>query len=382
MKMYRIKQAGSIVLSALILSSCAQSESADLDAKKKKLGKYKVEVQELEQKIKNLEIEIASLEPSSNNGLKTRLVKVDTLQTSTFEHFIEVQGTVDSDENIYVSPEMNGVITSIYVKEGDKVTRGKSMAQLESGALTNSLQEARTALGLATTTYEKQKRLWDQNIGSEIQYLQAKTNMEAMQSRVKAIESQLNMTRIKSPISGTVDLVNVKLGEMASPGMSGIRVVNLDKMKVVAMISETYMTRVKKGDEVSINLPDAGLDLLAKVTFVSQVVNPANRSFKVEVALSNKDKVLKPNMIAKIKIKDEKLDNAMVVESNLIQRVGNQSYIMVAETQNSSIIARRREITTGMEYNGKTVVLMGISIGDLIIISGQNEIVDGQPLMF
>ncbi|MBE2246001.1 MAG: efflux RND transporter periplasmic adaptor subunit [Candidatus Competibacteraceae bacterium] len=380
--MYRIKQAGSIVLSALILSSCAQSESADLDAKKKKLGKYKVEVQELEQKIKNLEIEIASLEPSSNNGLKTRLVKVDTLQTSTFEHFIEVQGTVDSDENIYVSPEMNGVITSIYVKEGDKVTRGKSMAQLESGALTNSLQEARTALGLATTTYEKQKRLWDQNIGSEIQYLQAKTNMEAMQSRVKAIESQLNMTRIKSPISGTVDLVNVKLGEMASPGMSGIRVVNLDKMKVVAMISETYMTRVKKGDEVSINLPDAGLDLLAKVTFVSQVVNPANRSFKVEVALSNKDKVLKPNMIAKIKIKDEKLDNAMVVESNLIQRVGNQSYIMVAETQNSSIIARRREITTGMEYNGKTVVLMGISIGDLIIISGQNEIVDGQPLMF
>lgn len=382
MKMYRIKQAGSIVLSALILSSCAQSESADLDAKKKKLGKYKVEVQELEQKIKNLEIEIASLEPSSNNGLKTRLVKVDTLQTSTFEHFIEVQGTVDSDENIYVSPEMNGVITSIYVKEGDKVTRGKSMAQLESGALTNSLQEARTALGLATTTYEKQKRLWDQNIGSEIQYLQAKTNMEAMQSRVKAIESQLNMTRIKSPISGTVDLVNVKLGEMASPGMSGIRVVNLDKMKVVAMISETYMTRVKKGDEVSINLPDAGLDLLAKVTFVSQVVNPANRSFKVEVALSNKDKVLKPNMIAKIKIKDEKLDNAMVVESNLIQRVGNQSYIMVAETQNSSIIARRREITTGMEYNGRTVVLTGISFGDLIIISGQNEIVDGQPLMF
>jgi len=380
--MYRIKQAGSIVLSALILSSCAQSESADLDAKKKKLGKYKVEVQELEQKIKNLEIEIASLEPSSNNGLKTRLVKVDTLQTSTFEHFIEVQGTVDSDENIYVSPEMNGVITSIYVKEGDKVTRGKSMAQLESGALTNSLQEARTALGLATTTYEKQKRLWDQNIGSEIQYLQAKTNMEAMQSRVKAIESQLNMTRIKSPISGTVDLVNVKLGEMASPGMSGIRVVNLDKMKVVAMISETYMTRVKKGDEVSINLPDAGLDLLAKVTFVSQVVNPANRSFKVEVALSNKDKVLKPNMIAKIKIKDEKLDNAMVVESNLIQRVGNQSYIMVAETQNSSIIARRREITTGMEYNGRTVVLTGISFGDLIIISGQNEIVDGQPLMF
>lgn len=382
MKMYRIKQAGSIVLSALILSSCAQSESADLDAKKKKLGKYKVEVQELEQKIKNLEIEIASLEPSSNNGLKTRLVKVDTLQTSTFEHFIEVQGTVDSDENIYVSPEMNGVITSIYVKEGDKVTRGKSMAQLESGALTNSLQEARTALGLATTTYEKQKRLWDQNIGSEIQYLQAKTNMEAMQSRVKAIESQLNMTRIKSPISGTVDLVNVKLGEMASPGMSGIRVVNLDKMKVVAMISETYMTRVKKGDEVSINLPDAGLDLLAKVTFVSQVVNPANRSFKVEVALSNKDKVLKPNMIAKIKIKDEKLDNAMVVESNLIQRVGNQSYIMVAETQNSSTIARRREITTGMEYNGRTVVLTGISFGDLIIISGQNEIVDGQPLMF
>ncbi|MCZ2444541.1 MAG: efflux RND transporter periplasmic adaptor subunit [Flavobacteriales bacterium] len=382
MNKYRIKQIGTIVLTSILLWSCVQSESAELTAKKKKLEKYKTQVQDLEQKIKALEIEISHLDNASGNGLKTRLVKVDTLRLGSFEHFIEVQGTIDSDENIFVSPEMNGVVTDIYVKEGEQVNKGALLAQLESAAIANSLQEAKTGLALATTAYEKQKRLWDQNIGSEIQYLQAKTNMESLQSRVKAIEAQLNMTRIKSPISGTVDLVELKLGEMASPGRTGVRVINLDKMKAKAMISETYLKQVKNGDEVHIQLPDMGMEITSKLTHVSQVVNPFNRSFQIEVTLNNKDKFLKPNMIAKIKIKDQKLDNVWVVESNLIQRIDNQSFLMVSVLEDNKPVARKKEIEIGLEYNGKTVVTSGLKTGDLIITSGQNEVVDGQPLMF
>lgn len=367
---------------AALLWACGGTASGDLEAKKNKMDKYKSKLQELEVKIAELEKEIALMDTAGNTGLKTRLVKVDTLQSGRFVHFIDIQGTVDSDENIFVSPEMPGVITGIYVKEGDRVSRGTLLANMDAAALSNTLQEVKTSLALATTAYEKQKRLWDQNIGSEIQFLQAQTQKESLESRVKSIEAQIAMTRMKSPINGTVDAVNVKIGEMANPGMSGIRVVNLDKVKVKAMVSDNFIANIRKGDEVRIELPDIGKEITSKISFVGQVINQQNRSFAIEVNLDNKEKMLRPNMIAKLKINDQKLEDALVVSSNLIQRAGNQRFIMVAVNENGKFIARKREISTGSEYDGKTVITAGLSKGDLVITSGQDEVVDGQPLMF
>lgn len=373
-----------VIISGLLtlLWACGGSNSENLEARKKKLEKYKSKLQKLELKIAELEKEIARIDTAGKTGLKTRMVKVDTLQESEFSHFIEIQGTVDSDENIMVSPEMPGVITAIYVKEGDNVTRGTLLASMDATALINTLEEVKTSLALATTAYEKQKRLWEQHIGSEIQFLQAKTQKESLESRAKSIEAQIAKTRIKSPINGTVDAVNVKLGEMANPGISGIRVVNLDKVKVKAMVSDNYIARIRKGDEVWIEFPDIGKQIKSKINFVGQVINQQNRSFSVEINIDNKEKLLRPNMIAKLKINDQKLQNVLVVSSNLIQRIGNQRFIMIAENQNGKYVARKREITIGSEYDGRSVVTSGLNKGDLIITSGQNEVVDGQPLMF
>lgn len=367
---------------AALLWACGGAASGDLEARKKKLDKYKSQLQELELKIAELEKEIALMDTTGSSGLKTRLVKVDTLKGTKFVHYIDIQGTIDSDENIMVSPEMPGVITAIHVKEGDRVSRGTLLANMDASALSNTLEEVKTSLALATTAYEKQKRLWDQNIGSEIQYLQAKTQKESLENRVKTIEAQIAMTRMKSPIAGTVDAVNVKIGEMANPGMSGIRVVNLDKVKVKAMVSDNYIANIRKGDDVLIELPDIGKVISSKISFVGQVINQQNRSFAIEVNLDNKEKMLRPNMIAKLKINDQKLEDVLVVSSNLIQRAGKQRFIMVAVNENGKYVARKREVTTGSEYDGKTVITSGLSKGDLIIVSGQNEVVDGQPLMF
>lgn len=367
---------------AALLWACGGAASGDLEARKKKLDKYKSQIQELELKIAELEKEIAIMDTTSSTGLKTRLVKVDTLKGTPFVHYIDIQGTIDSDENIMVSPEMPGVITAIHVKEGDRVSRGTLLANMDASALSNTLEEVKTSLALATTAYEKQKRLWDQNIGSEIQYLQAKTQKESLENRIKSIEAQIAMTRIKSPITGTVDAVNVKIGEMANPGMSGIRVVNVDKVKVKAMVSDKYIANIRKGDDVLIELPDIGKTIASKISFVGQVINQQNRSFAVEVNLDNKEKMLRPNMIAKLKINDQKLEDVLVVSSNLIQRAGKQRFIMVAVNENGKYFSRKREVTTGSEYDGKTVITSGLNKGDLIIISGQNEVVDGQPLMF
>lgn len=367
---------------AALLWACGGAASGDLEARKKKLDKYKSQLQELELKIAELEKEIALMDTTGSSGLKTRLVKIDTLKGTQFVHYIDIQGTIDSDENIMVSPEMPGVITAIHVKEGDRVSRGTLLANMDASALSNTLEEVKTSLALATTAYEKQKRLWDQNIGSEIQYLQAKTQKESLENRVKTIEAQIAMTRMKSPITGTVDAVNVKIGEMANPGMSGIRVVNLDKVKVKAMVSDNYIANIRKGDDVLIELPDIGKVISSKISFVGQVINQQNRSFAIEVNLDNKEKMLRPNMIAKLKINDQKLEDVLVVSSNLIQRAGKQRFIMVAVNENGKYFARKREVTTGSEYDGKTVITSGLSKGDLIIVSGQNEVVDGQPLMF
>lgn len=362
----------------LILSACGGS--SDLEKKKAKLDKLKSEMSSLQGEIAALEAEIAELDSSSD--LRVKLVSVDTITKQKFEHFIEVQGNMDSDDNILVSPEMPGVITSVFVKEGDKVGPGTVLASIDAATIQSQLAQVQAAYDLAKTTFEKQERLWNQKIGSEIQYLQAKANKESTESQLKAIQAQLSMTRLKSPISGTVDAVMVRPGEMASPGMNGVRVVNLSKMKVVARVSDQYLKNLKKGAPVEIEIPDLDTVFTSKISFVGQVINPGTRSVDVEVQLANKNNVLKPNMVVRIRILDQVAEEVVVVPTNLLQNAPDGKFVMVVAEENGKPVARKRMVEAGEDYNGKSVVTSGLEPGDLLITFGYSEVMDGQAINY
>lgn len=367
------------VIIAIVLISCGGSE---LETKKKKLEEVKTKISDLEKEMKELEKYISENDTSIKNEKKQKKVKLAEVKIQPYSHFFEVQGIVDSEENAFVSPAMPGLITAINVKEGDLVGRGTVLASTEAGALQNSLLQLKTNLDLAVIAYDKQKRLWDQNIGSEIQYLQAKTQKESLEAQKKALESQLAMTRVIAPFNGTVDEVKVKLGEMASPGFTGIRVVNLDKIKVVAKVSDTYINKVKQGAPVQVIIPDVNQIIDTKISFVSKAVNMATRSFTIEVKLNNKEKLLRPNLIAKVNINDEFIDKAIIVPSNTLQKnLDGSTYLLVAEKQSDGkYISKKANVEIGSNYNGFTVIKSGLTEGQQIIVEGFDDLVEGQEL--
>lgn len=371
-----------ITISTLLISCGGDAVKNELEKKKADLNKKKEKLVKLQKEIAELEDFIAKNDTSAKVD-KKKQVNIVVVKPQPFQHFIELQGTVDSEENAFVSPAAPGLITNINVKVGDRVSRGTIMASTESSALQSTLVEVNTALDLATVAYEKQKRLWDQKIGSEIQYLQSKTQMESLQARQKAVQGQLAMTRVIAPFNGTVDDVALKLGEMASPGYNGIRVVNLDKMKVTAKVSDTYVSKVKKGAAVNVFIPDMNKSIDTKIAFVSQNINSMSRSFTIDIKLDNKDKMLKPNLIAKVRINDETIDNAIVIPSKILQKNQDGSfYILIAVKQKNGIMtAKKLDIKTGADYNGQTVVTEGLKDGDIIITDGYQDLIDGQTII-
>lgn len=369
-----------LVAFVLLIAACAPPKT-DLEKKRKELAEVNAQIDELKTKAKGLETEIAKLDTAAAGILKNKIVKVEEVQPSEFDNYIEVQGMVESDENVMVNTTQPGIITAINVKEGDRVSKGQILATTDANVLNKSIDQLQTNLDLATIAYDKQKRLWDQKIGSEIQFLSAKTQKESLEKQLKTLQSQIDLTVIKSPINGVVDEVNVKIGEMATPGMTGIRVVNLSNIKVSARVSDNYIAKVKKGQQVVVRFPDINYEITAPVSFVSSVIG-ANRSFNVEVKVNNKDGMIKPNLIASLLISDQKLSNVLVVPANAVERTATGDYIMVVAGQKDKYTASRRKVTTGVEYNGRVIVTEGLKAGDKIVTFGFQDIVDGQPISF
>jgi RND family efflux transporter MFP subunit len=376
--------AAAAIVSSIIVSACGGGEAKDLAGKKKQLSEAKTQLKELQTKVATLEKEIAKLDTSFHAEQKVKLVKADTLAPSEFKHFIEVQGTVDADENVLAINQLPGIVTAIFVKPGDRVTKGQVLATTDGSAYERGIEALQTGLDLATTAYEKQKRLWEQNIGSEIQYLQAKTQKETLEKQLKAQVAQLEMTKVKSPINGTVDEVRLKLGDIAAPSqaMPGIRIINTSKLTLKAKLSDAYIGRVRQGDIVSVFFPDLNKTVDSKITYAGQVVNPTGRTFNVEAKLLNDKGEYAANMLAKLLINDEVLKNVMVVPTNIVQRSAEGIYVLVAENENGKILAKKRSVKTGSEYNGQTVIREGLKPGDRIITFGFSELVDGQPIAF
>ncbi|HEX9956567.1 MAG TPA: efflux RND transporter periplasmic adaptor subunit, partial [Fibrella sp.] len=274
-----------IALLSTLLAACGEKKN-DLQTKKEELAKLKGEQADLNTKIKSLEGELTKLDPVKREEAKVKAVAVSPVTAGTFRHFVELQGTVDAKNNVQVTPKgAGGVITAMYVSEGTPVRQGQVIAKLDDQIVRESLAEVQTQLALATTVFEKQSNLWKQQIGTELQYLQAKSNKESLERRISTIKAQLGQSSVTSPISGVVDQVVGKVGQVASPGMGIVRVVNLSKLKVVAKVADTYAGTVKRGDAVQVIFPDVKKQINAPISFVSTSVDPLSRTFTIEVPL-------------------------------------------------------------------------------------------------
>jgi RND family efflux transporter MFP subunit len=308
-------------------------------------------------------------------------VVVTDVQPGQFDHYIEVQGKVDGEDNIAVSAEMAGSVIQVFVKEGDRITRGQTLAQIDNSMIQKQIEAVKQQLDFATTVYEKQKKLWDQKIGSEIQYLTAKNNKESLEKNLATINNQMSMTRIKSPINGTVEEVNLKVGQMAQPGAPAFRVVNFSTVKIMADIAEVYAAKVKTGNSVKLFFPDFGKEVNSSVRFSSKYINPVNRTFSVEMRLGPTPGVeYRANMLAVVKINDYSKRDAISLPINLVQDSPSGKYVVLAVTENGKTIARRQKVELGQNYNGLTEITSGLKQGDKVISSGYNSLVEGQLL--
>lgn len=372
-----------LALSVLtLINSCGGG--SELEKKKKELSEAKATLKETTVKIATLEKEIAKLDTSFHVVQKTKLVQAEEITKQDFRHYIEVQGTVDAEENIMALNQQPGVVSAIFVKVGDRVTKGQILATTQTtAALEDQVKSTETQVALAKTAYEKQAALWEQKIGSEIQYLQAKTQKEAAEAGLAALKKQLEMTKIIAPISGVVDAVNLRVGDMAAPSqlMPGIRIINPDKLTIKAKLADSDFGKVKQGDKVEIEFPDINKSITASVSYVSKTIDPRSRTFQLEVKLPGSNDY-GANMIAKLKINDAVYKDVLLVPSNVIQRNADGEYVLTAKGEKTNALAQKHMVKVGANYNGRTIVLEGLEEGDKVITFGYTEVVDGQKIEY
>jgi RND family efflux transporter MFP subunit len=363
-----------LALSMLIMISAISCKQD----KKSELNKLKKSQQELVDKIAKLEAELKD-STATNDAVQ---VAIETIALQQFTHAIEVQGSLDGEENVKVYPQGMGVVTQVLVGVGTQVRKGQVIAKIDDQAMRKTLAQTTAQYKLAAEMYERQKSLWDQKIGSEMQFLQAKANKEALENGLAALKDQLDYFQIKSPINGTVEDLPVKVGMSASPAMAVATVINFSSIKVVADVAEAYNTSISAGDAVSIWFPDLKMEVNSKISTASKYITPANRSFKVEVRLPGNQKNLKANMIAVLRITDYKNPKAAIVKVNLIQNDAKGTYLFSVADEKDKQVARKLYITTGMTYNGMTEVKEGLAAGDRVISAGQLGLTDGVEVKF
>lgn len=366
-----------ILLASFLIISCGKQDKSAM------LQDLKQQRDEIDEQIEKLEQEISDERGDYKKHENPIFVKVEKIIPCQFNHFLEVQGTVESNHNVFVPPQSPGVVKRIYVKEGDKVTKNQLLAEIDGSIYEKSIEELQNGLDMAKTVFERQERLWKQEIGSEIQYLQAKNQKEALEKRMATLLEQYELTKIKAPISGTVDEIIIKEGEAAIPGLGAIRIVQLSALKIKAPISESYLNDVHKGDTVKVSLSSIDKTFTKTIDAVSQVINPDNRTFSIELRIPAKEKNIKPNMLSVLTIKDYSNPQALTVPINVVQKTGKESFLFIAKKdKNGSWIADKRVVHTGKHYNNKIEILNGIKKGEKVIVIGYQDLADGQKIVF
>lgn len=361
----------------IFLTSCGSSST---------LEELKTQKSEIEGQIKALKNQLADLDEAikkidtTNHDEKLELVTVIDLNPDVFNNYIEAQGKTYTENNVMVTTDMGGLVQGVFVNEGQYVNQGQTLIQLDNSIIASQMAELETAITLAKEVFDKRQRLWNQNIGSEIEYLQAKNQYESLIDKKASANVQLSKTSIKAPISGYIDMIHVKLGEMAAPGMPACQIVNNAKMEVKIDLPEVYLGKVNKGDEILVELPVIEKEISATVSAVGQTVNTYNRAFQVIASIDNKDNVIKPNMLVKAKFNHLTLTDAIVIPSNLLQESAQGYFVFTAETDTltNDVTAVKKQIEVGDSYGGQIVVIKGLNDNDVIINEGFRNVLDGQ----
>jgi len=352
--------------------------------KKTQLAKLKLQQTELGEKIKNLENEMVSVHEDQLNTDKFKFVGLTDVKADKFDHYIRVQGKLDGDQNAAVFAEVPGTVSAKYADVGQTVVKGQVLAQIDDQQYRSQLDGLETQYKFASDMFDKQKRLWDQKIGSEVQYLQSKTTKESLERQIASLKQQLEKFKIKSPIDGNIEECNIKVGGVVSPDprMAAYRVVAFKNLKVSAEVSEAYSSRVQVGDKLIIYFPDINKNFETKVDFVSKYINPVNRTFIIETRISDGIKDMKANMIAIIQINDYHSDNSIIVPMNVIQTDPSGSYVYLVRSKDKYSSAFKQPVVIGNSYNGVAEILNGLKVGDKIISVGYQELVDGEYIRF
>lgn len=396
-----VKIVTTVTALSVFMAACgggAKDEKGNIGDLKVKIEKLKKEKNKLDADLRKLEDELVKADPKSAQVQK--LVSVDTIRIQDFSHYIELQGKIDAEGLAYVAPKgQGGLVKAIYVKTGQRVGRGQLVLKLDDAmarqgviAAQQQTGQLKARLAQAQTVLERYENLWKQNIGAEIQVINARADVEALAAQLRAAQAQVamaqeqaNMSNVYAEISGVVDQVNVKVGEFFSPQsaampQSSIRIVNNSNLKIVTNVPENYVSRVKKGDKVIVSVPEAGKDSMPTVINVVGVsIDPVTRSFTAEAKLKT-DPVLKPNQTATMKILDYEAKGAVTVPVNVVQSDEKSKYVYVMEKAGDKMVARKKTVIVGEAYDGTIEIKSGLSGGELVITEGYQSVYDGQTI--
>lgn len=379
-----------LALSIFALISCGNEKTVDeiiasgneqeIQQKRDELHK---QIRQMEGQLKTIDGALAKFGVSAASRNQT-LVSVYDVKDTVFNHYLDLQGSVKTDQNITLNAEFSGVLEKIYVKKGQYVQQGQLLASIQDGGAAQQLAQLQVQAELAKTTYERQARLWENKIGSEIQFLQAKSAYETQKSAVEQMKKQYSKTQIYAPFSGTIDDVLTDVGSVVAPGMAVFRLVNLSNMYLEVEVPEQHIARIEKGSEAMVSIPVLGKKWDLKVNQASNYINPDNRSFKITIHLPNKNGEVKPNMTARLQVKDYHNDKAILLPLDVIsENADGEQYAFIAKPEGDKAhTAEKILITTGKTQNGLTEVLSGIAVGDKVIKEGARSVQPGQHITF
>lgn len=375
-----------LTLMLLIFAACQPQPTEDiaipedLAGKRAYLQTKKKELQELTATIKTLEEQIADLDPTSilNSG---PVVTTSPITRTTFEQFVEVQGQVEADDRVAATAEVAGRILKMPLEEGDRVRAGQLIAELDLEQISKQKAELEISWRLAKDVYERQSRLWDQNIGSELQYLEAKNNVERLEKGMEILDFQMTKGKVYAPISGIIDAINLKGGELASPGFPIVTILNTARLQVVADLPENFLQNVQVGEKVKMYYPGLNMEQEGRIRMIGSTIDASNRTFKIEVNVGNPKGMLKPNLLVNVLIKDFELEDAVVIPLDLVQQeVGGKRFVIVTAEGSEGTVARKKYVEIGESYEGKVVITQGLTGTETLVIEGARGLANDDPI--
>ena len=362
---------------ALFLVACQPPEETSLEKLIEKKENFENSIDSINGLLIAINTEIGLLDTLK----KSPLVASALVGRYEFNHYFKVQGNVESDKSATLFPETQGIVKDIYVKEGQQVSAGQNLLALDNDIIASNISEVETSLSLATEMFERQERLWNQNIGSEMQFIEAKSRKESMEKTIATLRKQQSMAVLKAPFSGVVDKIYPKIGEMGSPMSPAVSVVNLNELHAVADVSEKYLIKVKPNAPVRISFGEGMETLNGNIKNIGATINSANRTFEIKVGFAHKADFLRPNLMAEVEINDFKADSAIVIpSSNILQDIDGKSFVYCIMQEGTKHIVRKTIVDPGITYRGKTMILSGLNGGENIVTEGARKLVDGKEI--